>query len=58
MRKLPHMTLLFWVLKIVATTLGETSGDLVAQTLKVGLPVQVARPWLYDETIRSALACR
>jgi uncharacterized membrane-anchored protein len=36
MRKLPHITLLFWVLKIVATTLGETGGDLIAQTLKVG----------------------
>jgi uncharacterized membrane-anchored protein len=32
--KLPHITLLFWVLKIVATTLGETGGDLIAQTLK------------------------
>jgi uncharacterized membrane-anchored protein len=36
MRKLPHITLLFWLLKIVATTLGETGGDLVAQTLEVG----------------------
>lgn len=36
MRKLPHVTALFWVLKIVATTLGETGGDLLAQTLHVG----------------------
>lgn len=36
MRKLPHVTLAFWALKIVATTLGETGGDLLAQTLKVG----------------------
>lgn len=36
MRKLPHVTLMFWVLKIVATTLGETGGDLLAQTLHVG----------------------
>jgi uncharacterized membrane-anchored protein len=36
MRKLPHITVLFWVLKIVATTLGETGGDLLAQTLHVG----------------------
>lgn len=36
MRKLPHVTLLFWILKIVATTLGETGGDLLAQTLHVG----------------------
>ena len=36
MRKLPHITLLFWVLKIAATTLGETGGDLLAQTMHVG----------------------
>jgi uncharacterized membrane-anchored protein len=36
MRKLPHITVLFWVLKIVATTLGETGGDLLAQTMHVG----------------------
>jgi uncharacterized membrane-anchored protein len=35
-RKLPHVTLVFWILKITATTLGETGGDLLAQTLKVG----------------------
>jgi uncharacterized membrane-anchored protein len=36
MRKLPHVTALFWVMKIVATTLGETGGDMVAQSLNVG----------------------
>src|ERR1700730_16367328 len=36
MRKLPHFTVVFWVLKIVATTLGETGGDLLAQTMHVG----------------------
>ena len=36
MRKLPHVTLLFWVLKIVAVTLGETAGDLLGITLKIG----------------------
>lgn len=36
MRKLPHVTVLFWALKIAATTLGETGGDLLAQTLHVG----------------------
>ncbi|MFI7193283.1 hypothetical protein ACIBQ0_26425 [Nocardia nova] len=34
--KLPQVTALFWVLKIAATTLGETGGDLLAQTLKLG----------------------
>lgn len=36
MRKIPHVTALFWIIKIVATTLGETGGDLLAQTLRVG----------------------
>src|SRR5205085_8008430 len=39
MRKLPHVTLLFWVLKIVAVTLGETAGDLLGIPLKVGYVV-------------------
>ena len=36
MKKLPEITLLFWIMKICATTLGETGGDLLAQTLNVG----------------------
>ncbi len=36
MRKLPHVTILFWALKIVAVTLGETAGDLFGITLKIG----------------------
>ncbi len=36
MRKLPHVTLLFWTLKTLAVTLGETAGDLLGITLKVG----------------------
>jgi uncharacterized membrane-anchored protein len=36
MSKLPQITLAFWIMKIAATTLGETAGDLVAQTMKVG----------------------
>ncbi|MFJ9743613.1 hypothetical protein [Streptomyces sp. NPDC101166] len=34
--KLPQITVLFWILKIAATTLGETGGDLIAQTLNLG----------------------
>lgn len=34
--KLPQITALFWILKIAATTLGETGGDLLAQTLHLG----------------------
>ena len=36
--KVPEVTLLFWVLKIAATTLGETGGDTVTMTLDWGLP--------------------
>lgn len=34
--KVPEITLLFWVLKIAATTLGETGGDTVTMTLNWG----------------------
>jgi uncharacterized membrane-anchored protein len=34
--KIPELTLLFWITKITATTLGETGGDWVAQTMNVG----------------------
>jgi uncharacterized membrane-anchored protein len=37
--KIPELTLLFWITKITATTLGETGGDLLAQTLNVGYAV-------------------
>ncbi|QXH36800.1 COG4705 family protein [Pseudomonas muyukensis] len=36
MNKLPHITLAFWVMKICATTLGETAGDLLSMTLNIG----------------------
>lgn len=39
MKKVPEITLLFWVMKICATTLGETAGDLLAQTMNVGYAV-------------------
>jgi uncharacterized membrane-anchored protein len=38
-KKLPQVTLLFWVMKIAATTLGETGGDLLAQTLNIGYAI-------------------
>lgn len=36
MSKLPQITLVFWIMKICATTLGETAGDLLSMTLDVG----------------------
>ena len=38
-RKIPAVTAAFWVMKICATTLGETAGDELAMTLKVGYAV-------------------
>lgn len=34
--KLPRLTAMFWVMKIAATTLGETAGDLFSMTLGLG----------------------
>ncbi|WP_271412150.1 COG4705 family protein [Pseudomonas sp. Q1-7] len=39
MNKLPTITLAFWVMKICATTLGETAGDLLSMTLDVGYAI-------------------
>ncbi|GAP99523.1 COG4705 family protein [Leptolyngbya sp. NIES-2104] len=37
--KVPQVTLAFWVIKIFATTLGETGGDAVTMTLQLGYAV-------------------
>jgi uncharacterized membrane-anchored protein len=42
MNKLPAITLSFWIMKICATTLRETAGDLLSMTLKVGYGVSSA----------------
>ncbi|MEO8459189.1 MAG: hypothetical protein ABI451_01560 [Dokdonella sp.] len=36
MNKVAQVTLFFWIMKICATTLGETAGDLLSMTLNVG----------------------
>jgi uncharacterized membrane-anchored protein len=40
--KVPEVTLLFWIMKIAATTLGETGGDAVTMTLDWGYLVGTA----------------
>lgn len=40
--KVPEVTLLFWVLKIAATTLGETGGDAVSMSMGLGYLVATA----------------
>jgi uncharacterized membrane-anchored protein len=36
MSKVPEVTMVFWIIKIAATTLGETGGDTVTMTLNWG----------------------
>ena len=39
MNKVAQVTLYFWIMKICATTLGETAGDLLSMTLNVGYAI-------------------
>ena len=41
LNKVAEITLLFWLMKIIATTLGETLGDFIAQTLGLGYTVGI-----------------
>ena len=34
--KVPEVTLVFWIIKVAATTLGETAGDAVSMSMKLG----------------------
>ncbi len=36
MNKVAQVTFSFWIMKICATTLGETAGDLLSMTMNVG----------------------
>lgn len=45
--KVAQITLLFWLMKIVATTLGETLGDFIAMTLKLGYTVGIGITLLF-----------
>ncbi len=40
--KVPEVTLVFWVIKIAATTLGETGGDAVSMSMNLGYLVGTA----------------
>lgn len=39
LNKIAEVTIFFWIIKIIATTLGEMSGDMLAQTLNLGYVV-------------------
>ena len=40
--KVAQVTIFFWIMKIIATTLGETAGDLISQGLNWGYYVGFA----------------
>jgi len=40
--KVPAVTLIFWIIKIAATTLGETAGDAVSMSMDLGYLVGTA----------------
>ena len=40
--KVPELTLIFWVIKILATTLGETAGDALSMSMNLGYLVSTA----------------
>ncbi|MFL5236588.1 MAG: hypothetical protein ACJ8EL_03130 [Rhizomicrobium sp.] len=42
MSKVPAVTLTFWIIKILATTLGETGGDTVSMTMNLGYLIGTA----------------
>jgi uncharacterized membrane-anchored protein len=37
--KVPEVTLIFWIIKVLATTLGETGGDAVSMSMNLGYAV-------------------
>lgn len=37
--RVPEITLVFWIIKILATTVGETAADLLSETLGLGLVI-------------------
>ena len=42
MSKVPAITLGFWIIKVLATTLGETGGDAVSMSMDLGYLVGTA----------------
>jgi len=54
MGKIAAITLFFWILKILATTLGETAGDMISMTLDLGYGVGILITGLFLATLLTA----
>lgn len=52
LNKVPQVTLWFWIVKIMATTVGETGADLLAVNLKLGLTIT---SWIMSVVFLAAL---
>jgi uncharacterized membrane-anchored protein len=53
--KVPEVTLVFWIIKIAATTLGETGGDAVTMSMKLGYLVGTA---IFTAIVIVAVGCQ
>ncbi len=53
--KVPEVTLLFWIIKIAATTLGETAGDALSMSLNLGYGISTA---IFAVIFAVLLACK
>ena len=42
--KVPEVTLIFWIIKILATTLGETGGDTLSMSMHLGYLLSTGQP--------------
>jgi len=57
--KLPQITLIFWIMKIVATTLGETAGDFLSETLRLWFGIaSLILIWIFFATVLPQLFSR
>ena len=46
--KVPEVTLIFWIIKIAATTLGETGGDAVSMSMNRAIRAQEFAQFQHD----------
>src|SRR3954452_20162140 len=53
--KIPEVTLVFWIIKIAATTVGETGGDAVSMSMNLGYLVGSA---IFLVIFALAVACQ
>ncbi|MCW6513115.1 COG4705 family protein [Lichenifustis flavocetrariae] len=53
--KVPQVTIWFWIVKVLATTVGETGADLLTTNLRLGLTVT---SWIMTGVFLVALVCQ